>query len=86
MERNAFANAQIRQAGADEVLKATSLLYLRDALRAERYEECAQLAQAARGFGAKREDIRQAIREAQAGQLDELNIQRGQLKYEKEEG
>jgi len=42
---------------ADGLLKATSLLYLRDALEGERYEECATLIQNAKGYGARQSEI-----------------------------
>ncbi len=48
----------------DRVLKATSLLYLKDALLDQRYEECAELIQTAKGFGAQPGEINRIIAEA----------------------
>lgn len=42
---------------ADDVLKATALLYLLDALETERYETCKDLIAQAKSFGASQEDI-----------------------------
>ena len=47
--------------GADSLLKATSLLYLKDALQRERYEECTALIQSAKGFGATSREISEVI-------------------------
>jgi hypothetical protein len=56
----------------DSFLKATALLYLRDALKAERYEECAALIQSAKEYGARPNEISKVIvehiRELNAGQ------------------
>lgn len=41
----------------DRTLKATSLLYIQEALIAERYEECEGLIRAAKRFGATQEEI-----------------------------
>ena len=46
---------------ADALLKATSLLYLRDALEAERYEECASLIASAKSYGASESEISNAL-------------------------
>ena len=48
-----------RQAG--EVLKATALLYFKDALVKQEYETCAQLAAAAREHGAAQSEINEVI-------------------------
>lgn len=45
----------------NEALKATSLLYLDEALRKEEYEICADLINGARGFGAKDEEVAQVL-------------------------
>ena len=47
--------------GADSLLKETSLLYLKDALQGERYEECAALIQSAKGFGASSREVSDVI-------------------------
>ena len=38
-------------------VKLTALLYLREALRAERYEECAQFVRVAKEFGAQEREV-----------------------------
>ncbi len=48
-------------APADPLLKVTSLLYLKDALERERYEECPGLIQCAQSYGASRSDVRRTI-------------------------
>ena len=47
----------------DEVLAATALFYFEDALIDERYEECGELLQSAREFGATQSDISAIIAE-----------------------
>lgn len=51
----------------DEVLKATALLYFKDALFRERYEDCAELIRAAKGFGAEQAEISEVIAESNRG-------------------
>ncbi len=48
----------------DRVLKATSLLYFKDALLNQRYEDCAELIRAAKSFGAQPGEISRIIAEA----------------------
>lgn len=45
-------------------VKLTALLYLREALRAQRYEECAQFITVAREFGAKDREIEELLEDA----------------------
>jgi len=45
----------------DAALKATALIYLKDALESERYEHCADLIRAAKGFGADDMEVRTVI-------------------------
>lgn len=45
----------------DRVLKATSLLYFREALRAQQYEDCAELVRTAQSFGAQPKEIIRVI-------------------------
>ena len=45
----------------DEVLKASALLYFREALVKQEYETCAQLAAAAKEHGAKQGEINEVI-------------------------
>ncbi len=64
MNNNAVANNQHNDAVAyDRVLKATSLLYLKDALLNQRYEDCAELIRAAKSFGAQPGEIGRIIAE-----------------------
>jgi len=42
---------------ADDVLKITSLIYLKEALKTQRYEECSGLIRDAKSFGAKQSEI-----------------------------
>lgn len=46
---------------AKHPVKLTALLYLRDALREERYEECAELIEIAHEFGAKPFEIQNLL-------------------------
>lgn len=62
MNNNAVANNQHRDAVVyDRVLKATSLLYFKDALLNQRYEDCAELVRAAKSFGAQPGEISRVI-------------------------
>ena len=58
MENRLFATLEAdTPLAADSLLKATSLLYFKDALEAERYEECAALIQSAKSYGAGSREI-----------------------------
>ena len=46
---------------SDEVLKLTALIYLKEALVAQRYEECAALISEAKDLGAKQSEINALI-------------------------
>ncbi len=62
MENRLFATLEAdAPLAADSLLKATSLLYLKDALEGERYEECAALIQSARSYGAGSREISSVI-------------------------
>lgn len=64
MNNNAVANNQPSDAVVyDRVLKATSLLYFKDALFNQRYEDCAELIRAAKSFGAQPGEIGRIIAE-----------------------
>jgi hypothetical protein len=67
--------SQNKQLAADEVLKATSLIYLRDALVKEQYEQCPELVKIAKDFGASLTEVRTVIAEyvsdVKAGRLNE---------------
>lgn len=45
-------------------VKLTALLYLREALRRERYEQCAQFIAVAREFGAQAREIEELLEDA----------------------
>jgi len=45
-------------------VKLTALLYLRGALRAERYEECAEYIQVAKEFGAQDREIDELLEDS----------------------
>ena len=62
MEKNvALKNGGSQPISADEMLKATALLYFQDALYAEKYESCLELIQAAKNYGALPSDISKII-------------------------
>lgn len=52
----------------DRVLKATSLLYFKEALLNQQYEDCAELIRAAKSFGARPGEISRVIAEAIRGE------------------
>ena len=45
----------------ESLLKVTALLYLKEALYKEKYEECAELIDAAKGYGVEQEEIQKII-------------------------
>ena len=47
----------------NEILKITSLIYFKEALEQQRYEECLELIQIAKQFGAIQEEINDVILE-----------------------
>lgn len=47
--------------GYDSVLKATSLIYLEEALNKEEYERCAELIKRAKDFGATGTEVRSIL-------------------------
>lgn len=47
----------------DNVLKATALVYLKEALFRQKYEQCAELIRSAKEFGAGEEEVRGVIEE-----------------------
>ena len=62
MENRILALPQADEAfAADSLLKVTSLLYLKDALQREHYEECAFLVQSAKSFGASSSEVSDVI-------------------------
>ena len=63
-ENIAFKNKPLAR---DEVLKVTSLLYFKEALFNEEYEDCKELIRIAKRFGARQTDIRRVIAESNRG-------------------
>ena len=61
-------------------LKITSLLYLKEALQKEQYEDCAGLIEKAKEFGARTDDVNQIIgshiRQLKTGRQNEVNQRR----------
>ena len=66
-ENPAFKNKLNKPIVHDEVLKATSLLYFKEALFNEKYEDCMELIRLAKRFGARQGDIRRVIAESNRG-------------------
>jgi hypothetical protein len=58
---NLFNQIQIETNGLPQVIKITSLLYLKDALNREEYEQCPELIQTAKDNGATKEDVQKEI-------------------------
>jgi hypothetical protein len=52
---------QNNSSAENDVLKATSLIYFEDALLSEQYEDCPELIQIAKDFGASAAEIRYVI-------------------------
>ena len=64
MKKNAvLKEGQIVTVIPDEMLKVTTLIYLKDALLKEEYEECSELIEKARYSGAKSREIRKVLDE-----------------------
>jgi len=61
MRNNLFTNYQQGPTTPNETLKATALIYLRDALDKQAYEQCPDLIQQALNFGAQKGEIQQVI-------------------------
>ncbi len=64
METRILSALKERAPLTDPLLKTTALFYLRDALEKERYEECADLLESARGYGASPREINSALAQA----------------------
>jgi len=74
----------------DELLKTTSLLYFKEALRHQQYEQCAELIRSAKRFGARQAEIGRVIAEhlsrGRTGRQYEADKRiGGRLRYLKEE-
>ena len=61
--RNFLTSNQNQQKSSnhDQILKATALLYLKEALVKEEYEDCSNLIQNAKDFGAEAKEINELI-------------------------
>ena len=73
-----YPNENNKPKAPDELLKTTSLLYFKEALRNQQFEQCPTLIKTAKRFGAQHADIRQVIDECtnrgNAGQRIEANL------------
>ena len=58
-----FTNENNKPKVPDELLKTTSLLYFKEALRNQQFEQCPTLIKTAKRFGAQNADIRKVINE-----------------------
>lgn len=47
----------------DHLLKTTALIYLKEALVHQRYEDCPALIRSAKGYGARQSEVRKVIAE-----------------------
>ena len=85
-----YQNENNKPKAPDELLKTTSLLYFKEALRDQRFEQCSTLIKTAKRFGAQNADIRKVINEytnrGNAGQHNGANLAiGGRLRFLKEE-
>jgi len=63
-----FNNEQNKPLAADvEALKLTALLYVKEALQKEQFEDCQRLIAKAKGFGAQQPEISEVIEEYTRG-------------------
>ena len=62
-----FNKEKEKKKTGDQALQVTALIYLKEALVNERYEECAELVRAAKRFGATQGEIKQTIVEGARG-------------------
>ena len=68
MKKNAvFNNKNNQWITPDETLKATSLLYFKEALLNEEYEDCEELIRIAKRFGATQSEISGVVAECNRG-------------------
>ncbi len=62
MKNNVILKEEEGQAaGSDAILKATALLYFKEALLKQEYEDCGELVEIARKFGANTSEIQAVI-------------------------
>ena len=85
-----FKNENNKPKTSDELLKTTSLLYFKEALQNQQFEQCPTLIKTAKRFGAQNADIRKVIDEdtnrGNAGQRNEAILAiGGRLRFLKEE-
>jgi len=84
-----FKNQNNEPKAPDELLKTTSLLYFKEALRNQQFEQCPTLIKTAKRFGAQNTDIRKVINEYNRGKTGRLNEAGlaigGRLRFLKEE-
>ena len=64
-------NKQEKPSSHDKILKATALMYLKEALVKEVYEDCPELIQNAKDFGAEQKEISELIAEHITGVVKE---------------
>ena len=85
-----YPNENNKPKAPDELLKTTSLLYFKEALRYQQFEQCPTLIKTAKRFGAQNADIRKVINEytnrGSVGQRNGANLAiGGRLRFLKEE-
>ena len=85
-----FTNTNNKSKAPDELLKTTSLLYFKEALRNQQFEQCPTLIKTAKRFGAQNADIRKVIDEynngGKTGRSNEADLKiGGRLRFLKEE-
>lgn len=83
--RNQKKNNPLKSVPRAKLLKVTALLYLKEALYKQKYEQCPELVQTAKRYGATTEDIQTVIgryvRRLQQGLVYEATAkQRGMLR------
>ena len=62
MKSDAILTTETNQVFAsDEILKATALVYFKDALEKQEYENCKELSDLAKKFGAQQSEIKSVI-------------------------
>jgi len=89
-ENLVLPNENNKPKAPDELLKTTSLLYFKESLRNQQFEQCPTLIKTAKRFGAQNADIRKVINEytnrGNAGQRNEAKLAiGGRLRFLKEE-
>ena len=62
MKNNIVLNGN-KEVASDSLLKTTSLIYLKEALVNQQFEDCPGLVETAKAYGARQSEIRKAIAE-----------------------